>query len=188
MSFIEDLLADKDKHFALFFNGGKDSTVLLHLVQQASMGRKVLMVYIEDDDEFPEIREYVAATLPNVLRYNDMKEAIRDVTDRYSITHIFTGIRKTDPYGAKTDLIAATDADWPFVYLVNPLLHWTYEDIWDYILKNDLKYCSLYDQGYTSLGNTKNTKKNPLLQHESGYYPACMLKDATQERSGRILK
>ena len=178
--------------FALFFNGGKDSTVLLHLIEQKIPN--VLIVYIENDDEFPEMKEYVDTMLSSrekVLRYNNtsMKAVIEDITKCNGITHIYTGIRRTDPYGSKTDYIKETDSDWPRVYLVNPLLDWTYTDIWDYIFKNKLKYCSLYDKGYTSLGTTKNTIKNVFLlkaPNTSEYLPAYMLSDTTQERCGRF--
>jgi phosphoadenosine phosphosulfate reductase len=35
---------------------------------------------------------------------------------------------------------------------VNPLLNWTRKDTWDYLLKNDVPYNPLLDQGYTSIG------------------------------------
>jgi phosphoadenosine phosphosulfate reductase len=33
-----------------------------------------------------------------------------------------------------------------------PLIHWTWEDIWNYIRENDLPYNVLHDQGYPSIG------------------------------------
>jgi phosphoadenosine phosphosulfate reductase len=38
------------------------------------------------------------------------------------------------------------------LYKVNPLLHWTRKDTWDYLLKNDIPYNPLLDQGYKSIG------------------------------------
>lgn len=35
---------------------------------------------------------------------------------------------------------------------VNPLAHWTSEDVWSYILLNELPYNPLHDQGYPSIG------------------------------------
>lgn len=35
---------------------------------------------------------------------------------------------------------------------VNPIIDWTDEDVWDFIKKNKIPYCELYDQGYTRLG------------------------------------
>ncbi len=38
------------------------------------------------------------------------------------------------------------------LYKINPLLHWTRKDTWDYLLKHDIPYNPLLDQGYKSIG------------------------------------
>jgi phosphoadenosine phosphosulfate reductase len=35
---------------------------------------------------------------------------------------------------------------------VNPLLDWTKKDVWDFVLKHDVPYNPLHDQGYPSVG------------------------------------
>lgn len=35
---------------------------------------------------------------------------------------------------------------------VNPLANWTKRDLWEYLLKNDVPYNPLHDQGYPSIG------------------------------------
>lgn len=35
---------------------------------------------------------------------------------------------------------------------VNPLLQWTKKDVWDFVLKHDVPYNPLHDQGYPSIG------------------------------------
>ncbi|MDQ7114048.1 phosphoadenylyl-sulfate reductase [Staphylococcus simulans] len=35
---------------------------------------------------------------------------------------------------------------------VCPLIHWTWDDVWDYIKSNDLPYNALHDQNYPSIG------------------------------------
>ncbi|KAL3935475.1 MAG: hypothetical protein SGBAC_009018 [Bacillariaceae sp.] len=42
---------------------------------------------------------------------------------------------------------------------INPLVDWTYEQVWDYIRDNDIPYNPLYDQGYKSLGDVRTTTK-----------------------------
>lgn len=37
-------------------------------------------------------------------------------------------------------------------FYVNPIIDWSDEDVWEYIHKNKLKYCSLYDEGFKRLG------------------------------------
>lgn len=36
--------------------------------------------------------------------------------------------------------------------LVNPIIDWTDEDVWDFIHERNLPYCSLYDEGFKRLG------------------------------------
>lgn len=44
---------------------------------------------------------------------------------------------------------------------INPILHWSFHDVWAFLLAAKLGYCSLYDHGYTSLGEVTNTHLNP---------------------------
>lgn len=37
-------------------------------------------------------------------------------------------------------------------HVINPIVDWSNELIWEYIYKNKLKYCSLYDEGFKRLG------------------------------------
>lgn len=36
--------------------------------------------------------------------------------------------------------------------VLNPIIDWEDEDVWEFIKTNNIPYCSLYDQGYTRLG------------------------------------
>lgn len=36
--------------------------------------------------------------------------------------------------------------------MVNPIVDWTDSEVWDYIHSEGIKYCSLYDEGFTRLG------------------------------------
>lgn len=83
-----------------------------------------------------------------------------------------------------------TDTHWPQIMRVSPILDWHYSDIWDYLLYYKVPYCELYDKGFTSLGNTVNTTKNPSLMNfktneEEAYLPAYKLLIESKERNGR---
>ena len=36
--------------------------------------------------------------------------------------------------------------------ILNPIIDWSDEDVWEFIRRYDLKYCSLYDEGFKRLG------------------------------------
>ncbi len=190
---VDFIKSYKDNKLAFFFNGGKDSIVLLDLIKKA-LGEhsEIPIIFVEKSDEFPEMIEFIEnlSLKLNITKVDDMKIAIEKLIENNGITHIFTGIRHNDPYGSKTDMIQKTDKDWPQVYLLNPILNWDYYDIWYYIFDQDLEYCKLYDQGYTSLGQLGNTFKNSLLfdHQEKKYQAAYKLKDGKDERLGRINK
>ena len=47
--------------------------------------------------------------------------------------------------------VAGWDAKFGLVK-VNPLLRWTYRDVWAFVVANDVPYNPLHDQGYPSIG------------------------------------
>lgn len=70
---------------------------------------------------------------------------------------------------------------------INPLLDWSCANIWEYILEKKVPYCSLYNHGYTSIGNTNNTVPNPHLKiNDDTFKPAYELNDDALERAGRM--
>lgn len=83
---------------------------------------------------------------------------------------------------------------------VHPVIDWRLEEIWCFLRSpylKDLKsggsllYCSMYDEGYTSLGGVNDTVRNPHLKYrdaETGeelYRPAYEMRRDDGERLGR---
>ncbi|KAI7868790.1 hypothetical protein BDF14DRAFT_1790918 [Spinellus fusiger] len=183
----------------LSFNGGKDCTVLLHLVtavlSRLDKERKPLRtVFVTYPNPFPHVDTFVKVC---VHRYQlecmaipgPMQGALQEFLD-HSIPRpkaVFVGIRRNDPYAETLTHFDMTDKHWPQFMRVHPIIDWTYKDIWDFLLKLGIPYCSLYDQGYTSLGSMENTQPNPQLKDELGstFKPAYLLKDELYERCGR---
>ncbi|KAI0057321.1 adenine nucleotide alpha hydrolases-like protein [Artomyces pyxidatus] len=96
-------------------------------------------------------------------------EGMRCALDAYhkefpQVEAILLGTRRTDPHGAKLSFRTMTDPGWPKFDRVHPVINWGYSDIWTFLRKLKVPYCSLYDQGYTSLGSTFNTFPNPALR------------------------
>ena len=49
---------------------------------------------------------------------------------------------------------------------INPLARWTRQEVWDYVVRHDLPYNALYDDGYTSIGCEPCTKRPAPGSHE----------------------
>ena len=100
-----------------------------------------------------------------------MREALQLYKDRFPrITAILVGTRRTDPHGCKLfdslsrlhkrmDVLThflwtanlshrnMTDPGWPSFERINPIINWSYSDIWAFLRRLNVPYCTLYDQG-----------------------------------------
>ena len=199
---------------ALSFNGGKDSTVVLHVLRAAvhlheredlccstsgegDAGRwPFLTFFFPHKDDFPEITSFVSqAEREHDLRLHSFpsdgtvgfKEGLDHLVREKGVRAIVIGTRQGDPNAKGQEYFCPSSEGWPAFMRVNPILDWTYSEVWSFLLLVKAKYCVLYDQGFTSLGSTKDTKKNALLlDRETGSYkPAYTLSKQEEERAGR---
>ncbi|XP_043272419.1 probable FAD synthase [Venturia canescens] len=178
----------------LSFNGGKDCTTVLHLAACVFKLKKVsplLCLYVTEDP-FPEVDAFVeeAASyyeLELVKKKKPIKSALMALqNERRMIKASLMGTRRGDPGSDKLESFTPTDSGWPNLTRIFPILDWSYKQIWQFLLDHKVPYCSLYDQGYTSLGSRSTTAPNPVLRRSEGsYLPAHMLSDDSTERNGR---
>jgi FAD synthetase len=213
---IEKSFKDYDKdQLMIAMNGGKDCLVMLHLVhayvQQQnkanSTNYKLKCLCVQEKSSFPELSQFVkdsAAIYDLDIVYLDgpmklsLQKIINDDTLKWKnekgelcqILASFMGTRRTDPGCSNIEFFSPTDIGWPEMMRINPIINWKYHDIWTFIRSLHLQYPILYDQGYTSIGNTHNTKPNPYLLQKDGngknfYLPAYTLESSAWERAGR---
>eukprot|EP00824_Muranothrix_gubernata_P007744 TRINITY_DN1987_c0_g1_i2.p1 TRINITY_DN1987_c0_g1~~TRINITY_DN1987_c0_g1_i2.p1 ORF type:complete len:283 (-),score=45.70 TRINITY_DN1987_c0_g1_i2:572-1300(-) len=192
---------------AFAFNGGKDSTVLLYLllwavdrgswagrreVDAESPLRKMKVIYFKHADAFDEVDDFVTETctkfnLEAVVYECGFKEGLRHMRQTTNVQGIFMGTRRGDPHASDLDFYSPTTEGWPHFIRINPILEWTYSDVWKYLHLFEIPYCHLYNSGYTSIGGKHDTQPNPALKQEnSDFHHAALLLDEALERAGRI--
>jgi FAD synthetase len=198
-----DQLGNDISKVCLGFNGGKDCTVLLVLVRAVLIEKGMASVPLKGlnissnsrEDSFPEMEEFVhQCTLDYNLKMTRLtgtyKAALLDLKNKDPVIEaIFMGTRSTDvnaDESKKPKHFEVTDEGWPEFLRVCPILDWDYHEVWKFIMDLTIPYCSLYDQGYTSIGSVKDTKPNPrLITPSMTYLPAHQLEDPEDERRGR---
>ncbi|KAJ4830046.1 hypothetical protein Tsubulata_022130 [Turnera subulata] len=209
----ENFLFDRIEEVAFSFNGGKDSTVLLHLLragyflhngeQSCPNGNltnfPIRTIYFESSSAFPEINSF---TYDTASRYglqldiitSDFKSGLENLLKANPIRAIFLGVRIGDPTAVGQEQFSPSSPGWPPFMRVNPILDWSYRDVWAFILTCKVPYCSLYDEGYTSIGSIHDTVPNALLSMgdssscDGKFKPAYLLSDGRLERAGRVKK
>ncbi|KAF7818655.1 FAD synthase [Senna tora] len=175
---------------AFSFNGGKDSTVLLHLLRAGYFLHKggqnspngslndfpIGTIYFESPCAFPEINSFTyetAATyglqIDNIRL--DFKAGLEALLKSKPIRAIFLGVRIGDPTAVGQEQFSPSSLGWPPFMRVNPILDWSYS--------------------YTSIGSIYDTVPNSLLSISNSsnkFKPAYLLADGRLERAGRVKK
>ncbi|RNF04068.1 phosphoadenosine phosphosulfate reductase-like protein [Trypanosoma conorhini] len=190
----------KPEEVGVAFNGGKDSVVMMDLLDCA-LGHAMLSKFCvfvlgspgkEEFDELNAFREAYLAdrglTEAKTDRSQPMKDGLAQLKESRGISLVFMGTRSSDSAHQK-ESVEPTTAGWPAMLRASPVFDWGYEDIWGYTLAYKLPFCDLYKKGYTSLGYRGATIPNSLLLRSDGTFrPAWELSDAVEERSGRLVR
>ncbi|KAG5055579.1 hypothetical protein JHK85_008089 [Glycine max] len=172
---------------AFSFNGGKDSTVLLHILRAGYFLHKkgqnsvngdlkdfpIRTIYFESPCAFPEINSFTYDTAAIYgLQIDtislDFKSGLEALLKEKPIRAIFLGVRIGDPTAVGQEQFSPSSPGWPPFMRLNPILDWSYS--------------------YTSIGSIYDTVPNSLLcisNSSNKFKPAYLLADGRLERAGR---
>jgi FAD synthetase len=205
-------LSTSNEELCIAFNGGKDCCLVLYLyyhlfkhyfqINGSTMRKMNVLIMELGTTQFQEVKnfisylfgDYYSMKYINLIVLKDtiktLKECLIDFKQMYpQILYILMGTRRTDnEYVKNLKEFSPTDNNWPHFIRVNPLLDWNYSEVWYFLIRYEIPYCSLYDLGYTSLGNPNKTIKNEDLfdSNSNTYKPAYLLENECKERNSRI--
>lgn len=165
------------------FNGGKDCTVILEILEYFDIDVRVVVFY--EEDTFPSLNRFTLDRLrKSKLRYQILSSNIKkEITNlvQSGLKAVILGERFQDPT-KPTSYFSSSSAGWPEYKIINPIYTWTYSDVWFFLDNIKAEYCDLYHEGYTSIGSQEKTLPNPKLKNRH----ARELMNPLEERIGRI--
>jgi len=177
---------------AISFNGGKDCLIVLHLIFAFLSSRPDLslprVVYFCKKDDFAEMTDFMRETAQAFgFKVDELDMGFKqglELLKSQGVKACFMGQRRTDPF-APSQHFEKTSEGWPEITRINPILDLDYSGVWAFLKTCNLKYCCLYDEGYTSLGSKSHTVPHPKLTSPNSAAQPAHLLTGDDERAGR---
>jgi len=154
--------------YYLAFSGGKDSVVIYDLAVQAGVAFDAH--YSQGGIDPPELVKFIRDHYPDVARER-MGTSVWRLIERKGMPsrrsrwccelikehngggrYVVTGIRAAESMSRRRRRILEVCTQDKTKIFVNPILDWGDDDVWEYIRRNGLPYCALYDEGWERLG------------------------------------
>ena len=155
--------------YYLAFSGGKDSMVIYDLAIKSGVKFEAHFNMTTVDPD--EVRQFIRNNYPNVIWERPKKSMFQLIEKkgmlptrliRYCCRElkeiggpgrlIITGVRKAESVRRSKRKIYEKSTVRKNTTFLHPIIEWSNSEVWDYIRENNLKYCSLYDEGKTRIG------------------------------------
>ena len=155
--------------YYLAFSGGKDSCVIYDLAKRAGVSIEPHFHFTTVDP--PELVRFVFDNFPEVTVDRPKQSMFQlimkkgffptrgtryccDLLKEYGGRGrtIITGVRWQESKKRSARKLYEEDYNHKGTFYLNPIINWKEETIWQYIRQNNLKYCSLYDEGFKRIG------------------------------------
>merc|ERR1711907_742388 len=100
-------------------------------------------IYFDNPGELPEVTSFIhsqakSCGFPLHILRGSFLGALTPFTDTRQVKAIFMGQRRIDPAGPSLSLVCPTDTGWPMLDRVNPILEWSYSQVWSFLRDNSL--------------------------------------------------
>ena len=160
---------EPEEGYYLGFSGGKDSVIIHHLAEKSKV--KFDAHFSRTTVDPPEVLTFIKENYPEVVWEKPKKSMFRIIRDAGCLPTRFKrfccrqlkeiggrgrtvilGIRAEESFHRRNRPIYHESKRTKRKFFLQPILYWTTQDVWDYIKREKLPYCSLYDQGYNRIG------------------------------------
>lgn len=167
IQFLQD--HEPPEGYYLAFSGGKDSICIKELADMA--GVKYDAHYNVTTIDPPDLVYFIREHHPDVLWEHPEKPLLVKMIDKQfpPLRHqrwcceiykeasgkgrrIITGIRRAESSKrAKRRAVETCYKDASKIY-INPIINWSDDEVWEFVAERNLRYCSLYDEGWKRIG------------------------------------
>ena len=159
---------DPEDGYFLAFSGGKDSIVIKALAEMASV--KFKAHYSVTTIDPPELLQFIREHHPDVAWKRPKRSMMKAVETRGIPTRLLRwcceefkepgGKDRFKILGIRAAESPRRAANWRELdrwrgdigLVLNPILQWSDDDVWEFIHSHSIPYCSLYDEGFVRLG------------------------------------